>query len=145
MAGRNLPSPAVCEAIRQRSFAGESAYKLARLYDLSTRTVRFILAEPSVTTLSGSEVLEQMAIPDPTAPPQISEPVPSGQREPGHTNGRAEALGGVTVNPRMPQASPVFRTTFQRFSQGTPERTEPSYPDTARGTHFNLWDPHSEY
>jgi hypothetical protein len=70
-----------------------------------------------------------MAIPDPTKPApvpydyNIEEPVQPAIRDPRHVNGRAEALGGHTIEPRMPQHQPLFRTTFHQFTQGTPERT----------------------
>lgn len=132
MAGKNLPkSAAVMAAIQQRARAGETVYQFARDTGLSTRTVKFILAQPATAPK-----------PEQPDPPQIAEPPVYDYNEPTphverrHVNGMAEKVGGVTINPWLPQHQPVFRTTFRQPSAGTPERT-PTTPAPDRG--WDIW------
>jgi hypothetical protein len=49
----------------------------------------------------------------------------------------------VTINPRMPQPQVQFRTTYIRTTG--PEIGRSAMPDTARGSHFDLFDPQGDF
>jgi hypothetical protein len=146
MAANNLNS-VTAEEIRAQARQGLSVSKLARKFDISTSTIKRLLATATPTTPTASAVLEQMGVPDPTLTGNrdYNDPTPAtlprGQREPGHVNGRAEALGGHTINAATnPRGSNFqFTTTHRGPSAGFPDRSEPARPSTANGTTFDLF------
>jgi hypothetical protein len=110
-------------AIQQRARAGETVYQLARDTGLSTRTIRVILAQPDLPIAPKAEQPVEPPVSAPIYDYNIEEPPHPAIRDPRHVNGMAERVGGVTINPLLPQPQPVFRTTFRQWTQGTPERT----------------------
>jgi hypothetical protein len=156
LSGKNLPSADVCARLHSEYRSGQSPLKLARLFDLSPRTVKLVLADETLAGVASvhvdrkAEPIVRVDAPkaeQPTEPAPVpydyntEEPASPAIRDPRHVNGMAERVGGVTINVATnPRGSDFqFTVTHRQPSAGWPERTEPSYPSTAAGTHFDLF------
>jgi hypothetical protein len=140
MAGRNLPAPAVCAQLHSEYKKGQTPLKLARLFDLSPRTVKLVLADETLAgpTPGPTIVDEPVQHVEPVPYDCNIEPIQPAIRDPRHVNGRAEALGGHTINVATnPRGSDFqFTVNHRQPSAGFPDRS-PTTPAPDRG--WDIW------